>query len=323
MSLAARALHLFDRSPSLFSLFDEEHELSLAFDVFEPSSTLFTPFLSPFHHLPVEAVSDVTHLLETPFSWYCRRIRATDELELCSGALLGRISGFKFGADRFEECDRKYTWKAEIKSSDKSEANRKYQYTTEIKGLEGKKCEWTAEIESPERNGSSRKYKWTAEINGKNKGNLAKNKKEVPLKIKELGSHEETCSGSKQKMKVDSSTRVVEIEEPDDHAAMLLRQAFGMRAGAVSRLRGKRKILSPDEAALLIERSFRAYLIRRSKSLRSLRELAVAKAKLKEIRSLFNNYSYRQRIDRDSEELKRFSERIISLILAVDAIEVV
>lgn len=91
----------------------------------------------------------------------------------------------------------------------------------------------------------------------------------------------------------------------------------------MARLRGKRKVLSPDEAALVIERTFRAYLIRRSKALRSLRELAVAKAKLKEIRALFNNYSYRQNIARDAEGRQRFSERIIALVLTVDAIQVV
>ncbi|XWS77236.1 hypothetical protein CRYUN_Cryun01aG0244300 [Craigia yunnanensis] len=179
--------------------------------------------------------------------------------------------------DRFKEWDRKYTWKAEIKSSDKIEADRKYQYTAEIKGLEGRKYEWTAEIESPERNATDRKYEWTTEIKGRKQGNVAKN--------------HDTC------------------------------KAFGSRSGAVARLRGKRKVLSPDEAALVIERTFRVYLIRRSKALRSLRELAVEKAKLKEIRALFNNYSYRQSIARDSEERQRFSERIISLILTVDAIQ--
>ncbi|GMI99072.1 BCL-2-associated athanogene 7 [Hibiscus trionum] len=119
--------------------------------------------------------------------------------------------------------------------------------------------------------------------------------------------------------KGECSTRAVEIEEPDDLAATVLRKAFERRAGAVASLRGKRKVLSPDEAAVVIERTFRAYLIRRSKSLRALRELAVAKSKLKELRALFN--SHKQSIARDSEERQRFSEQIISLILAVDAIQ--
>lgn len=80
--------------------------------------------------------------------------------------------------------------------------------------------------------------------------------------------------------------------------------------------------MSPLDAAMQIQISFRAYLIRRSQALRGLRELAVAKTKLKEIRALFNNFSYRRRLTRDAEERQRFSEKIIVLLLNVDAIEV-
>lgn len=80
--------------------------------------------------------------------------------------------------------------------------------------------------------------------------------------------------------------------------------------------------MSPQDAALLIQLTFRAYLIRRSKALRALRELAIAKSKLKEIRALFNNFSYRRQVARDAEERQRFSEKIIVLLLTVDAIEV-
>lgn len=73
---------------------------------------------------------------------------------------------------------------------------------------------------------------------------------------------------------------------------------------------------------MMIQITFRAYLIRRSQALRALRDLAVAKTKLKEIRALFNNFSYRQIVSRDAEERQRFSEKIIVLLLTVDAIEV-
>lgn len=86
--------------------------------------------------------------------------------------------------------------------------------------------------------------------------------------------------------------------------------------------KGKKKELSPQDAAILIQKSFRAYLIQRSQTLRALRELAIAKTKLKEIRALFNNFSYRRRLVRNAEELQRFSEKIIVLLLTVDAIEV-
>lgn len=86
--------------------------------------------------------------------------------------------------------------------------------------------------------------------------------------------------------------------------------------------KGKRKELSPQDAALLIQLTYRAHLAHRSQVLRCLRDLAVAKAKLKEIRSLFYNISYRHRIAHDHEEHQRFSEKIIVLLLTVDALEV-
>lgn len=99
-------------------------------------------------------------------------------------------------------------------------------------------------------------------------------------------------------------------------------QAFAKRFGAIQNQRGKRKDLSAQDAALLIQLSFRAYLIRRSKALRALRELAVAKSKLKEVRAQFNNFAYRRHLSRDAEERQKFSEKIIVLLLTVDAIEV-
>ena len=67
--------------------------------------------------------------------------------------------------------------------------------------------------------------------------------------------------------------------------------------------------------------SYRAHLAHRFQVLRCLRDLAVAKAKLKEIRS-FYNITYRRRIAHDSQERQRFAEKIIVLLLTVDALEV-
>lgn len=100
------------------------------------------------------------------------------------------------------------------------------------------------------------------------------------------------------------------------------RKAFAKRPGASRKSKGKKKELSPQDAALMIQLSFRAYLIRRSQSLRALRDLAVAKSKLKELRALFNNFSYRRRVSHDAEERQRFSEKMIVLLLTVDGIEV-
>ncbi|KAA8533857.1 hypothetical protein F0562_031374 [Nyssa sinensis] len=115
--------------------------------------------------------------------------------------------------------------------------------------------------------------------------------------------------------------RVVEVEGPTDHGAVVLRQAFAKRSGVVEKCRGKRKELSPQDAAMMIQMSFRAYLIRRSQALRALRELALAKAKLKDLRALFNNFSYRRLVASNPEERQKFSERVIVLLLTVDAIE--
>lgn len=73
---------------------------------------------------------------------------------------------------------------------------------------------------------------------------------------------------------------------------------------------------------MMIQMNFKAYLIRRSQALRALRDLAVAKSKLKELRALFNNFSYRRRVAHDAAERQRFAEKIIVLLLTVDAIEV-
>lgn len=56
--------------------------------------------------------------------------------------------------------------------------------------------------------------------------------------------------------------------------------------------------------------------------LHGLREVAIAKAKLKEIRALFSNFSYRRRIENNAEERQRFSEKIIVLLLTIDVLEV-
>ena len=95
-----------------------------------------------------------------------------------------------------------------------------------------------------------------------------------------------------------------------------------LKAFAKGNDKGKRKELSPQDAALLIQMTYRAHLAHRSQVLRCLRDLAVAKAKLKEIRSLFYNISYRRRLANDQEERQRFYEKVIVLLITVDALEV-
>ncbi|VAH02123.1 unnamed protein product [Triticum turgidum subsp. durum] len=85
--------------------------------------------------------------------------------------------------------------------------------------------------------------------------------------------------------------------------------------------KGKAKEMSPQDAALLIQMNYRAHLAHRSQVLSCLCDLAIAKAKLKELRSLFYNLSYRRRLSHDHEERQRFSEKIIVLLLTVEALE--
>lgn len=156
----------------------------------------------------------------------------------------------------------------------------------------------------------NRKYTFEASVD--NAGDELKNKEE------KKGKNDVVHKKSK---KVAAPARIVEIEEDEeaDQGAIVLRQAFAKRAAA--KRKGKKKELSYQDAAIMIQVSFRAYLIRRSQALRALRELAVAKAKLKELRALFNNFTYRRRLTLNAEERQKFSERIIVLLLTVDAIE--
>ncbi|XP_010550581.1 PREDICTED: BAG family molecular chaperone regulator 7 [Tarenaya hassleriana] len=235
--------------------------------------------------------------------------------------------------------ERKYRWEAEINGP----PERKYKWEADLGGAASeRKYRWEAEIEGP----AERKYKWTAEVKGgkkdterefvvvrKTKAAAAEKKKRdykwtaeiKSVKASNGGDAENSGKEKKEKKsKKKEKTRVVVIEEEDEqdnHGAVVLRKAFAKRTGAVRSKKGKKKELAPEEAALMIQRAFRAYLIRRSKALRALRELAVAKTKLKEIRADFHNFNYRRLIGRDAEERQKFSERIIVLLLTVDAIE--
>ncbi|XP_041002682.1 BAG family molecular chaperone regulator 7-like [Juglans microcarpa x Juglans regia] len=301
-------------SPKLLafpSFVEEDFDLSLGLDLLNLS-----PRPSPLEFF--DSVTDLVCVDEIPSLSSYRRIQRVDRLvdesfylqNLCDrvGVLESRFD--RLLNPRLNGGDRKYTWTAEIKSPEKDGADRKYKWTAEIK--EGKK-----------EGGVEKNYKWTAEINGRGvEGRPTARTYTFKASSGDAGDN----SGSKKevkkkKKKGESDTRVVEIEEPVDHGAVVLRQAFAKRVGAVVRNKGKKKELSPQDAAMMIQMAFRAYLIRRSQALRNLRELAVAKAKLKEIRALFNNFSYRRHVAQDAAERQRFSEKIIVLLLTVDAIE--
>ncbi|XP_076897317.1 uncharacterized protein LOC143550573 [Bidens hawaiensis] len=303
-------------NPSIFP-FESTTELDLALSF--PSLDLVSPFddvITDFIQIkPFDDVITRSKIITTT-----RRLRPTTATrleQLYLKSLADRVSALELGfGDVVEQrqkavksagvkSDRKYTWTAEINSGEKDGVDRKYKLTTEIKG--GKKKEtsrkWTAEIK---RKGDDvRKYTFTASTADANA-------------IEEDDVKEEKKDKDNKKKKKKNGPRIVEIQGVPDHGTVLLKQAFAKR---VEKNKGKKKELSPQDAAMLIQLTFRAYLIRRSQALRALRELAIAKGKLKELRALFNNFSYRRRVARDAEEKQRFSEKIIVLLLTVDAIE--
>nr|GMC94381.1 BAG family molecular chaperone regulator 7 [Ipomoea batatas] len=315
-SFFLRESSLLSLSPRFPSLLVED-ELDAALDLLCPSRALFD-LTSPFDDL--DAVTDLIQIERTPFYSSATRRR----VGLCFGSeryklqsLCDRVSELELGFDRLlkqeEEKkkkrvgERKYTWTAEIKSPEEDGLDRAYK--------------WVAEIKDGKKGAVEKSYKVSAEIKGKGEDSpISRTYTFKTTSGKNAGEKKEEEDGDKKKKKKKavSCARVVEIEEPSDHGAIILRQAY---AKSVEKKKGKRKELSPQDAAMVIQMTFRAYLIRRSQALRALRELAIAKTKLKELRALFNNFSYRRQVARDAEERQRFSKKIIVLLLTVDAIE--
>ncbi|KAI9101490.1 hypothetical protein K1719_023972 [Acacia pycnantha] len=311
------------------SFVDEDLDVNLALDLFD-----FNRFTlpSPFDFDSCDVVTDLVRIDRTPLVKRVQRVERLVGTDFYLQTLSDRVAELESRFDRLvkskriDSGDRKYTWTAEIKEPEEEGFDRKYKWVADIVGEAKKKEE---EKKKKTKCGAAKNFKWTAELKGKgeNSGSSRKytfevecgdhSKKEKDKKEKEKKEKEKGEKDQKKK----NELRIVEIEEPNDEGVFILRQAFAKRFGAVQNKRGKKKELSAQDAALLIQISFRAYLIRRSKALRALRELAVAKSKLKEIRAQFNNFAYRRHLARDAEELQRFSEKIIVLLLTVDAIE--
>ncbi|KAF8775837.1 hypothetical protein HU200_004230 [Digitaria exilis] len=228
--------------------------------------------------------------------------------------------------------DRTLKWEAEVKSPSEDGFDRKWK--------------WEAKGGGPSASAAPRKLKWGAALKGKGclepwsqaytweedftASDTDDSDDDVKIhKNKTLANKVVTDKKNKDKKKEDKAVvnkekkcpvATIKIEEiPDDNQAgcVAIRKAFAKGNGKGKR----RKELSPQDAALLIQMTYRAHLAHRSQVLRCLRDLAVAKAKLKEIRSLFYNISYRHRIAHDHEERQRFSEKIIVLLITVDALE--
>lgn len=193
----------------------------------------------------------------------------------------------------------------------------------------GRRCRWMTEIKGGEREGMDQKYKWmeakgAGDENVKwmagitSKGKPSSRAYMFPSSMAPRPSDAKEKMGKKQ-AGTSITKRVLEIEEPVNPGCIMLKKAFAKRP--FGHHKGKRKEQSPQDAALLIQMSFRTHLVRRAQMLHGLREVAIAKAKLKEIRALFSNFSYRRRIENAAEERQRFSEKIIVLLLTIDALE--
>ncbi|KAG0457279.1 hypothetical protein HPP92_022130 [Vanilla planifolia] len=284
-----------------------DEDVGFALDVLCPSplkaSLVDLPHI--YSHCFDSWLSDRVSIPLLPFADVVRR--AETELQLRS--LSDRVAALEVGLERAgkardERLDRKYKWTAEIKGAEGEEASdRKYKLVAK------------ATV------GGERSVKWMTEVNGKGSYTFEASTVRAPAssatgKEKIKNAQEEKKKKKKQSLK--PSTKLVEIEEQNPRE-IIIKKAFARRT--LVKGKGKRKELSPQDAAVLIQLCFRAYLVRRSQIIRSLRDLAVAKAKLKEIRSLFHNLSYRRQIARDAEEHQRFTEKIIVLLLTVDSIQ--
>lgn len=203
-----RETSIIEPRPLAFpSFYEDEADLSFALDLLNPSPRQFDLF---------DTVTDLVQIERTPsFSSY-KRVYRRVEPELSIQTLFDRVSSLESKFDRLltskvDGGERKYTWTAEIKNGS---VDRKYKWTTEVK--EGKKkidkkYKWTAKIEREGKEGGiSRKY--TFEASSGDAGDSSKAEKKEGKKKHHF------------KIKSDNDTRVVEIEEPADHKAVVLRQ---------------------------------------------------------------------------------------------------
>lgn len=179
---------------------------------------------SPFELF--DSVTDLIRIDQKPSISSCWRMQRVERLggEVVLRSLSDRVSELESRFDRLLKIngggrDRKYTWTAEIKSPSKHGVDRKYQWITEIK--EGKKKE----------EGIEKTYKLTAEIEGKGAEGPLSRKYTFKASSGDAGDSSESKKkdkhkkdSNKKKGKQENGTRVVEIEELEDHGAVVLRQ---------------------------------------------------------------------------------------------------
>ncbi|KAL6526931.1 hypothetical protein OROGR_016021 [Orobanche gracilis] len=303
-----------------FPIFEDELDHTVDLVSFpHPIPTLF----DEFDPLSFTALNQIEKTSSRTSTRHLTRRVGPGELHLQT--LCDRVSSLELDLERLL---------SEKRARKKKIGERKYTWTTEIeRPKETLKYEWMAEIKDgkSEKKGLEKSYKWTAQIKGKGSKYLPTEQTyTVKVQSRDSSSESEYETEKKKDKKrsekvkekgksaMGSTARIVEIEEPSGNGDIILRKIFARR---LEKIKGKRNELSPQDAAALIQMSFRSHLIRRSQDLRALRELAVAKNKLRGIRASFNNFSYHRRLSINPEERQRFSEKIIVLLLNVDAIE--
>ncbi|TVU01212.1 hypothetical protein EJB05_53339, partial [Eragrostis curvula] len=304
----------FDR-PSSFPA-SPFHDL----DLFLPPAPLLDPFPSPYPFL-LRDLTDRVAALELAVAARRPEPPATRKYTYVTESAGRKVKWTAVDKPRRGERDLK--WEAEIKSPHDDGFDRKWKW--EAKGAapggsSARKVKWGAAVKGK---GClepwSQSYSWEEDFDTSDSDDdQEKPEKKVDKKKKNKVTDDKKKAVVKKEKKCPASTAIKIEEIPDDNDAgcAAIRKAFARGNG-----KGKRKELTPQDAALLIQMNYRAHLAHRSQVLRCLRDLAVAKAKLKEIRSMFYNISYRRRIAHDHEERQRFSEKIIVLLLTVEALE--
>lgn len=222
--------------PFSSSFVDEQEQLDLALDILSPPSVLDVPLrgLLPLPApSPIDFLESAADLIQirgvAAYGASPRCLQERAEAELCLRSLCNRVAALEVGFDRAllgatAPRDRKYKWTTEIKGADG--AGRKYKWEAEVRAGGERNLKLRAEIGGKGKDGASRTYTFQAST-----APAAEKMVEAPEKAKK----------AKKGGEVKAPTRVVEIADgPDKGAVVVLRQvgASFFLIGIVSRCAG-------------------------------------------------------------------------------------
>ncbi|KQK20063.1 BAG family molecular chaperone regulator 7 [Brachypodium distachyon] len=294
-------------------------------DIFLPSDPFFAPFPTPTPHAYLlHDLTDRVAALELALAPHPPKPATSRRKYTYATQTPGGRKAKWTAEDNPRSGERALKWEAELACPNPDGFDRKWKWEAKSKpGASSAKTKWAAEIK-----GKGALEPWSHAYTWEEEEDLSSSDDDEELyyrhrkpEIKDKKKNKDKAAKEDKKEKKNKvggnvNVRIEEIPEDNTAGCVAIRKAFAMGNG-----KGKAKELSPQDAALLIQMNYRAHLAHRSQVLRCLRDLAVAKAKLKELRSMFYNLSYRRRISHDHEERQRFSEKIIVLLLTVDALE--